>query len=284
MSCSIELNYEPLECSDVTVNFGNIVFHVHSTILKKESKVLAVAVDGADTKCELTEACKKPGHRCFALSSPFGTTTVNDSQMKSFFDHMYDPTKLFETPTVAVPVGADSKPILLGAIVHSLVIRHRPIWNGGVVTGHVGSKVEVTTAGSVYLVSANEIHQTGSAVTCISKSFQRFGFEHLRRSDVLIRLCHFFDCAVFLRSFRNYINALYIDTDVLKQPADMLALLSLCDYCRFDDFVKPTVMELLKHKANFDANEWNKLIKPLRSETSAVIVQAAFARANLLCD
>lgn len=94
-----EVNYEPIDCSDVTVHFGNSAFHLHSVILKKESKVLGAAVDGANGGCDITEACKKPGHRCFSLTSPFGTTAVVDRTMKAFFDHMYDPAALHRLHT-----------------------------------------------------------------------------------------------------------------------------------------------------------------------------------------
>lgn len=97
MPSPTEVKYEPIDCSDVTVHFGNKSFHLHSVILKKESKVLGAAVDGANDGCNLTEACKKPGHRCFSLTSPFGAIVVADNTMKAFFNHMYDPADRLHT-------------------------------------------------------------------------------------------------------------------------------------------------------------------------------------------
>lgn len=129
MSKLVEFNYEPVDYNDVTIHFLDSAFHVHSLILKKESKVLGAALDGADHTCKLTVNCNKPGHRCFTLSPPFGTTAVNNRDMKQLFDHMYNPAALFDTPSRAAPIGADNKPILLGATVSSAGGDEE--WDGG---------------------------------------------------------------------------------------------------------------------------------------------------------
>lgn len=271
MSVPTEFNYEPFELSDVTVHFGKRAFHVHSLILKKESKVLAVAVDGADGKeCELTDACKKSGHRCFTLCSPLGITDVDDSQMKSFFDHMYNPAKMFQKPAFVAPVGADRKPILLGATVHSTKYPVQE-WSGGVFTGRSGSRseLEITTERKIYNVPPNEIYQ-GIDTTSIKSSQPTSLKQFLKDSDVVIRLCHFFDCSVFLRSFQSYIYALLIDTTVFRQPTEVFALLLLCDYCHFDRVIPLIIRWLLATKlllillANETKSSGHSEVKPAR--------------------
>lgn len=271
-----EINYEPCDCSDVTVHFGNSAFHVHSAILKKESKVLRVAVDGADSTCNLTAACKQSGHRCFTLNSPFGTTRVDDGQMRSFFDHMYDPTKLFETPESvenAAPIGSNYQPILIGPGVSSRVSE---AWTGGNVTGYLGSQIEVTKDGKIYLLPANEIKAYNHALG--TKTFQRVSLnQFLLCYEVVVRLCHFFDCTALLRSCENLIKGLVMDHQIWKQQADMFTLLSLCDYCHFDSLVHPITVLILKSNAKLNVDDWKSLVKFFREETNAVVMEAAFA-------
>lgn len=281
MNVPTDFNYQPFELSDVTVHFGKRAFHVHSLILKKESNVLAVAVDGADGKeCELTDACKKSGHRCFTLCSPLGITDVDDSQMKSFFDHMYNPAKMFQKPAFVAPVGADRKPILLGATVYSAKYLSPEEWSDGMFTGRSGSRseLEITKERKIYYVPPNKIFQTASS-TSIKSSQPTSLKQFLKDSDVVIRLCHFFDCSVFLRSFQSYIFALLIDTAVFRQPTEMFALLLLCDYCHFDRVIPLITRWLLDNKDCLDiASERNKIIKSFRNETSAVLMEIAFGR------
>lgn len=270
-----EIQYEPVSCSDITVHFGNSAFHVHSTILKKESRVLDAAIDGADCKCELTEACKKPGHRCFVLTSPFGTTAVNDHQMKSFFDHMYDPTKVLTTPGCFGPVSKDGQHIVIGTAV---TVPNQGHWCIGEVTGFVGSQVDVRSLinrrHTVLSISAAEV-----TLDTVSKPFERIALKaFLYASDVVIRLCHFFDCSVLTRVFESYISTLLDDTRVQKDSAWMFELLSLCDYCHFDSLVRPVVVLLVESKASLDLLELEGFMKTMRSETSLMVMRVVFSK------
>lgn len=271
-----EIQYKPVGCSDVTIHFGNSAFHVHSTILKKESTVLDAALDGANCQCELTEACKKPSHRCFVLTSPFGTTAVNDHQMKSFFDHMYEPTKVLITPGCFGPISKDGQHILIGSTVHP---QNTAVWSSGEVTGFVGSQVNVSTVinrrSTVMSISAAEL----KLFATVSKPFQRIGLKKfLYASDAVIRLCHFFDCSVLTRMFESYISTLLDDTTVQKDATDMFELLSLCDYCHFNSLGRPVVIWLLDNKASLDLSELDRFMKTIRSETSIMVMRVVFGK------
>lgn len=254
--------------SDVTVHFGSSAFHVHSVTLKKNSKVLAAAVDGADNKdCCLTEACKKSAHRCFSLNSPFGTTVVDEIQLQSFFDHIYNPLRLFETPAFSAPLGGDGKPIMLG---HA-VLSTGKAWGGGVVTGYPSNQIEVTKCDKLYSVPASLIHTTPTF-----KPFQLIGLQHfLYVSEVIIRLCHFFDCESSLQSFKNYLGCILDDANSRKEQKDMFVLLSLCDHCHFDSLVQPIALWLLLTKADLGNQGWLDLVKSLRAETIAEVMRLA---------
>lgn len=276
----VEVTYEPSDCCDVTVHFGNSAFHVHAFMLKKESKMLGVAVEGADQECVLTETCKQLGHRCFTLNSPLGTTMVHDYHMKLFFDNMYNPAKMFVEPCYFSPISADGKRTVRGQSVCPL---HDSQWVYGTVIGYFGSQILVRKGIGisptplpvpVIDVSANTLKQIFRKTQNLAI---RYNFkEFLYASTAVIRLCHFFDCPALSQSFEDYIRARWDQADA-KDPSDVFSLLLLCDHCHFDSLVQPIAMWLLQNKGTLDVPELFKVLQSLRAETSAAVMDAAFA-------
>lgn len=270
----IDFEFEPKQCSDFTVHYRGASYHVHQFVLLQQSKYFeTILMDQSTTPCDVSDRCKRAGHRCVTMEEQIGGVDVDVNDLYSFFLSLYENVDLTGSTKQAIQQQKENREFPGHCFMAHVLSEDkanekstiRCFWFDGQQTRTIPSSSKVLSASGAekpYYNFGAGLRWIGSDWDCVN--------EH-----PTFHLADYFQCERLSKLHEKQLQLILQQTDQSAIYQPVWRILLLAERFRWESLRKQCITGCIKDGECATRPAWKRLTASLPIETMQNLFSAA---------
>lgn len=259
------------ECSDFTVHYRGASYNLHQFVLLQQSKYFeTILMDQSITPCDVSDRCKRAGHRCVTMEEQIGGVDVDVNDLYSFFLSLYENVDLSGTTKQAIQQQKENREFPGHCFMAQVLTEDkatekatvRCYWFDGQQTRTIPSSSQVLLGAAKRTYNFDGLRWIGFDWDCVN--------EH-----PTFHLADYFQCERLSKLHERQLQSIlqHVDHSTIYQP--VWRILLLAERFRWESLRKQCITGCIMDGECATRPAWNRLTASLPIETMQNLFSAA---------